>query len=113
MRKVAQTVPNVGIAITTDIGDEKDIHPKNKRDVGLCLALSDLSPTYGRQIENSGPKLQSVQTGGGDVRLTFSHAEGGLTFKGDANRTFAVAGADRNWFWALNRGCAHGFEARF
>ena len=32
--------------------------------------------------------------------LSFTHADGGLTLKGEANRVFAVAGADRNWFWA-------------
>ena len=101
--KVAQTVPNTGIAITTDIGDEKDIHPKDKQDVGLRLALAALSQTYGKKVESSGPTLQAVKPDGANLRLTFSHADGGLTLKGDANRVFAVAGADRNWFWATPR----------
>ena len=98
--KVAQTVPKTGIAITTDIGDEKDIHPKDKQDVGLRLALVALAKTYRRQVESSGPTLQSVKSDGAKLRLSFSHAESGLTLKGDATRVFAVAGADRNWFWA-------------
>ena len=101
--KTAQTVPNTGIAITTDIGDEKDIHPKDKQDVGLRLALAALSQSYGRKVESSGPTVQSVKPDGANLRLTFSHADGGLTLKGDANRVFAVAGADRNWFWATPR----------
>lgn len=100
--KVAQTVPNTGIAITTDIGDEKDIHPKDKQDVGLRLALVALAKTYGRQVESSGPTLQSIKSDGSNLRLTFAHAEG-LSLKGDATRVFAVAGADRNWFWAMPR----------
>lgn len=101
--KVALAVPNTGIAITTDIGDEKDIHPKNKQDVGLRLALVALAKTYGRQIESSGPTLQSVKPDGERLRLTFAHADGGMTLKGDAARVFALAGADRNWFWATPR----------
>ena len=101
--KTAQTVPNTGIAITTDIGDEKDIHPKDKQDVGLRLALVALTDTYGKKVESSGPTLQAVKPDGANLRLTFSHADGGLTLKGDASRVFAVAGADRNWFWATPR----------
>ena len=101
--KAAQTVPNTGIAITTDIGDEKDIHPKDKQDVGLRLALVALAKTYARQVESSGPTPQSVRADGANLRLTFSHAEGGLTLKGDTTRVFAVCGSDRNWFWATPR----------
>jgi len=101
--KVAQTVPNTGIAITTDIGEEKDIHPKNKQDVGLRLALVALADTYGKKIESSGPTLQSVTANGDALTLSFVHAEGGLSLKGDSSRVFAVAGADRNWFWATPR----------
>ncbi len=101
--KVAQTVPHSGIAITTDIGDERDIHPRNKQDVGLRLALVALAKTYGRQVESSGPTVQNVKPQGESLAITFAHADGGLTLKGDAARVFAVAGADRNWFWATPR----------
>ncbi len=101
--KVAQTVPNTGIAITTDIGDERDIHPKNKQDVGLRLALVALDKTYGQKVESSGPVPTSAKPSNDNLRLSFSHAEGGLTLKGDANRVFAVCGADGNWFWATPR----------
>ena len=101
--RTAQTVPNTGIAITTDIGDEKDIHPKDKEDVGLRLALVALAKTYGRSVESSGPTVQKVTPQGNAVAVSFDHAQGGLTLKGDATRVFAVAGADRNWFWATPR----------
>ena len=100
----AQTVPNTGIAITTDIGDEKDIHPKDKQDVGKRLALVALAKTYGKNVEFSGPTVKSVKAKGDALTINFAHAEGGLSLKGDdANRVFAVAGADRNWFWATPR----------
>ena len=96
----ADTVANSGIAITTDIGDEKDIHPKDKQNVGLRLALSALAQTYGKKVEYLGPVFKSATPQGERLALNFSHTEGGLSIKGDANRIFAVAGADRNWFWA-------------
>lgn len=101
--KVAQNDPNSGIAITTDIGDQNDIHPKDKQDVGLRLALVALAKTYGRIVESSGPVLVSTKPEGGNLRLAFSHAEGGLTLQGETNRVFAVCGADGNWFWAAPR----------
>ena len=101
--QTAQTIPDTGIVITTDIGDERDIHPKNKQDVGLRLALVALAKTYGQKVESSGPTVQSVTPRGESVRVTFDHAGGGLQLKGDATRVFAVAGADRNWFWATPR----------
>ena len=99
--QTALIVPRTGIAITTDIGDEKDIHPKDKQDVGLRLALSALAQDYGMKIESSGPIPNSIAPKGERLVLSFTHADGGLTLKGDADRVFAVAGADRNWFWAV------------
>ncbi|BCM92022.1 hypothetical protein IAD21_03901 [Abditibacteriota bacterium] len=101
--KTAQTVERTGIAITTDVGDEKDIHPKDKQDVGLRLALSALAQDYGRKVEYSGPTVKSVTPQGESVAVSFDHAEGGLSLKGDTSRVFAVAGADLNWFWATPR----------
>ncbi len=95
----ARNLPNTGIAIITDIGEEGDIHPKNKQDVGLRLALAALSQTYGEKIESSGPTLASATPMNGALQLKFSHAQG-LNLKGDANRVFAIAGADKKFVWA-------------
>ena len=101
--KTALTVPKTGIAITTDIGNEKDIHPKNKQDVGLRLALVALAKTYGKNVESSGPTVEKVTPQNNAVAVSFAHAQGGLSLQGDIGRVFAVAGADRNWFWATPR----------
>ena len=101
--QAAQTLPNTGIAITTDIGDEKDIHPKNKQDVGLRLALAALAQTYGKKNEYSGPTVKSLTPKNDTLTVAFDHAGGGLTLQGDTSRVFAVAGADGNWFWATPR----------
>ena len=95
----AKNVPDTGIAVITDIGEENDIHPKNKQDVGLRLALAALHQTYGENIEYSGPTLQSAKPMNSSMQLTFAHADN-LMLKGDANRVFAVAGADKTFHWA-------------
>ena len=98
--RVAQTVPRVGLVVATDIGDEKDIHPKNKQDVGLRLALSALARDYGRPVKYLGPTAKSILPNGSRLLVSFANAEGGLSLRGEADRVFAVAGEDRNWFWA-------------
>ena len=95
----AKNVPDTGIAVITDIGDTGDIHPKNKQDVGLRLALQALKNTYGQNVQADGPTLKSAEVRGGAIALTFDNADG-LNIKGEANRVFAVAGADGKYFWA-------------
>jgi sialate O-acetylesterase len=95
----AQRVPNAGVAVTIDIGDEKDIHPRNKQDVGKRLALLALAKDYGQKIEFSGPAYKSMTVQGNSIRLNFDHAQG-LMAKGDKLTGFAIAGADKKFVWA-------------
>ncbi len=91
----AQNVPNAGIATAIDIGNQADIHPKDKQDVGHRLALVALAKTYGQNMEYSGPVYQSMKVEGSAIRLTFSHLGGGLVSKsGPALTGFTIAGAD-------------------
>jgi sialate O-acetylesterase len=96
----AKNVPHTGIAVTIDIGDAADIHPKNKQDVGKRLALNALAKDYGKKIEYSGPLYRSMHKQGGKIVLTFDHAVGGLVAKGDKPEGFAIAGDDKKWVWA-------------
>lgn len=98
--QVSRRVPNTGLAVTIDIGDANDIHPRNKRDVGYRLALNALAKTYGRDTECSGPQFESLEIAGRMVRLHFSHASGGLVAKDGPLRQFAIAGADKKFVWA-------------
>ncbi len=94
-------LPNTGMAVTIDIGDADDIHPKNKQEVGRRLALNALRLTYGKDVENSGPLYDSMQIEGKRIRLTFTHVDGGLVAKGGgALKGFAIAGADKHFVWA-------------
>src|SRR5215213_351751 len=98
---VSQNVKNSGLAVTIDIGDAKDIHPKNKQDVGTRLALVALANVYGRKLEYSGPTYRGMKVEGERARLSFDHAEGGLVTKDGGRLTgFAVAGEDGRFHWA-------------
>ncbi len=94
-------VANTGMAVTVDIGDAKDIHPRNKRDVGIRLALPALAKTYGfKDLVYSGPLYKSARVEQRSMRIEFEHVGAGLLARGGKLRGFAVAGEDRHFVWA-------------
>jgi sialate O-acetylesterase len=97
---MALQCPNTGQAVTIDIGDAKDIHPKNKQDVGRRLALWALARDYGRRVECASPMVKSMEKEGDKVVIHFDHAAAGLVSRSRPIRGFAVAGADRKFVWA-------------
>jgi sialate O-acetylesterase len=70
------SVPNTGLAITVDIGDPANVHPKNKEPLGERLTKIALANAYGRKIEFSGPMYASMKVEGGAIRVKFTHAQG-------------------------------------
>lgn len=96
----AASVKNSGLAVTIDIGDAKNLHPKNKKAVGERLALIALAQTYGRKLEYSGPVFRSMTAVGAALRLNFDHADSGLMCKGETLTGFAIAGQDHKFVWA-------------
>ena len=97
----AKQHPGVGLAVTIDVGDPKDLHPHRKAEVGERLALWALGATYHKPIVYSGPLYQSMAVEGNAIRIRFRNIEGGLIAKGDrVLRGFAIAGADRRFHWA-------------
>jgi sialate O-acetylesterase len=90
--------PHVGMAVTMDIGEEKDIHPRNKHDVGDRLARWALAKTYGQEgIVYSGPIYREMQVKDGKVRVSFDSVDGGLVATDGQLRDFEIAGADRKF----------------
>ena len=89
-------VPNTGMAVTMDIGNPQDIHPRNKVDVGRRLARLALAGIHGRDVEASGPVLTDWTVEGGAIRLAFDHAAG-LTSRGQPLRGFTLAGEDHSF----------------
>jgi sialate O-acetylesterase len=92
---------NTAMAVITDIGESKDIHPKNKQDVGLRLALAARALTYHQPVEYSGPMFRTAVQEGGAMRVYMTHADGMTTRGGGDIRGFEIAGADGKYVGAI------------
>lgn len=91
-------VPRTGMAVTLDIGDTDDIHPRNKQEVGRRLALVAFHDTYGKTLPHSGPVYQSVERNGRQLIIRFTHTDQGLKIgNGRELRGFEIAGEDRQF----------------
>ncbi len=101
----ALSLPNTGQAITIDVGEANDIHPRNKLDVGVRLARVALETVYGQKIASSGPTYRSHRILGDTIVVDFANADGGLVVSSSDGRpgAFAIAGADRKFVWANTR----------
>jgi len=93
------TVPHTAMVVTTDIGD-RDIHPKNKQEVGRRLGLAAQAVVYGYPIIYSGPRYAGMQIEGATIRLFFNHAETGLLTTQLPLTGFAIAAANHKFVWA-------------
>jgi len=119
-------LPKAGQACIIDIGEAKDIHPKNKQDVGKRLALAALAIEYGKEVVYSGPRFDKMTVEGNKARFSFKHVGGGLIAKPLADmkpdgptlekrfgipltpelrpksdvQGFAIAGEDKKFVWA-------------
>jgi len=92
----ALAIPDTGMAVTVDIGNVRDIHPRNKQDVGKRLALWALAKDYGREgLVYSGPLYKAMKVEGGKVRIRFDHVGGGLISRdGKPLTCFTIAAED-------------------
>ncbi|WP_372796536.1 sialate O-acetylesterase [Pontiella sp.] len=103
--------PNTGMAVLNDIGEAKDIHPKNKVDVGRRLSLWALDQAYGRELVCSGPLYRDSEIRGNKVVVRFDYAGSGLMAGrkhlldpavevDEPLKRFQICGADGVWQWA-------------
>ena len=95
-----QVLPKVGMAVITDIGDEKDIHPTKKAPVGARLALAARAIAYGEKIEFSGPIYHDMKAADGKIILRFDHVGKGLEARAGELKGFAICGEDGKFVWA-------------
>jgi sialate O-acetylesterase len=87
------SVPNTGMAVTMDIGETENIHPKNKQEVGKRLALWALAKTYHSPVGSfSGPLYKRMKLENNKIRIFFDYARGGLLMKGNKLTGFTIAG---------------------
>jgi sialate O-acetylesterase len=99
------SLPKTGMAITVDLGDEMDIHPKDKQQVGQRLALWALGTVYGKTVPaTSGPIPEKHEIRDAEIVVSFLHANDGLKPKDGAElRGFVIAGDDQKWHPAMAR----------
>lgn len=100
----ALSVRKTGMAITVDIGDAGNIHPKNKQETARRLSLWALDTVYGQRVPAiSGPIPIAQSFHRNEVVVSFKHTQGGLVSKGGPLKGFAIAGADHQWIPAEAR----------
>ncbi len=95
--QVARDLRNVGVAVITDVGDEKDVHPTRKRPVGERLALAARKIAYDERIVASGPSFRSAKADKGKLVVRFDNVGQGLEARGGPLTGFALAGADKKF----------------
>lgn len=93
-------LPNTGMAVTTDIGEANDIHPRNKKDVGYRLAAIALTDTYRQNLVSRGPAFDALTIRGAEAIVSFKHIGSGLVTpdKYGYLRGFELAGDDRKFY---------------
>lgn len=96
------SVKNTAMAVTTDIGNPDDIHPKNKKEVGNRLAANALNNLYGKKQVCTGPTFLSFTKENNKITVTFENTGSGLTTKNDSNTVngFEIAGENQVFYKA-------------
>ncbi len=96
------SLPNTGMAITTDISDAYNIHPRDKYDVGLRLANKAFTMVYHLPGFNESPLFSSADFKDGYAEVSFKHADNGLMIKDKYSylKGFELAGADHKFYFA-------------
>jgi sialate O-acetylesterase len=98
-------LPHTGMATAVDLGDEHDIHPRNKQDLAHRLALVAAKQVYGENLVDSGPAYRSMAVEGDRIRIRFSGLGSGWVVRDRYGyvRGFEIAGADGRFAWAQAR----------
>ncbi|HZV34146.1 MAG TPA: hypothetical protein VFB72_06170, partial [Verrucomicrobiae bacterium] len=97
---LATKILKVGIAVITDVGDPKNIHPTKKQPVGARLAIAARGIAYGEPIEYSGPVFKKMKIDGDKAILSFDHVGKGLVARDGDLKGFAICGDDHKFVWA-------------
>jgi sialate O-acetylesterase len=97
----ALSVPMTGMVVTYDIGEWNDIHPLNKKEVGVRLALAAGKVAYGdSKVVYSGPVYNSFEVKGNKIIISFLNSGSGLMARGGELKYFSIAADDGKFVWA-------------
>ena len=89
------------MAVAIDLGEWNDIHPLNKKDVGIRLALGAMRVAYNnKKVISAGPMFKKAKVKGNVFEIQFDNIASGLVAKGDTLNGLALAGADGIYYWA-------------
>jgi sialate O-acetylesterase len=101
-QQMALSVPLTGIAVTIDIGEAEDIHPRNKQDVGYRLSLAARKIAYNETIVYSGPVYKNSKIEGNKMVIEFENIGSGLLARDKYGylKGFTIAGPDQHFIWA-------------
>lgn len=101
---LALAIKNTGMAVSIDVGEAGDIHPRNKQAVGQRLALLALDRDYGKNVAADGPIPSGIDFEVDRCVIKFDHYGKGLRSSDEKLlRGFALAGRNRRWQWAAAR----------
>ncbi len=99
-QKSALDISNTGMVVTVDIGEENNIHPRNKQDVGLRLALIPSARDYGMDIPYSGPLYKGYKVKQNKIEIEFDNVYDGLESKNNEQlQGFSISGIDGVFYW--------------
>ena len=91
-RRMSHQIPGVAMAVSSDQGDSIDVHPKNKKPIGLRLGRQALNRVYGmKNVVPEGPGPVKAISDGKNVKVLFTNADGLSTSDGKSPITFEVA----------------------
>lgn len=100
------TVPETHLIVTSDLGEAHDLHPHNKQDVGMRVALQALHHEYGRtDIVSESPMFDHMEINGNKIVITFKNIGSGLEIRSRYGclQGFAIAGEDKKFYWAQGK----------
>ena len=89
------------MVVITDLGEERNIHPPQKREVGERLALAAKAIAYSQNVDYSGPMYEKQTVSGDKIILNFKHVGSGLVAVDGDLQGFAIAGEDKKFFNAV------------
>ncbi len=106
LQRQALTLPGTGMAVAIDLGEDNDLHPLNKKDIGKRLAMLAAKKLYGRLSQCEGPQIERIEAEsmgeeGYRVMLYCRNAEGGMYAegkeKGSRIQDFELRDGDGSW----------------